>query len=367
MLQQIPMVDLRGQYQALKAEIDSGIQEVLNNAHFILGPNVHTFEVEAANYLGVRHAISCANGTDALHLALLAAGIKEGDEIITTSFSFIATAEAIRYVGAIPVFIDVDVKTYNICLDQIETAITDKTKAIIPVHIFGQPVDMPRLMEIAKKHKLLVIEDAAQSFGACINNKQMMSFGDFGCTSFFPSKNLGCFGDGGMVTTNSDKMAERLKMFRNHGSKVSYYHDEIGYNSRLDEIQAVVLRIKLKYIDKYNQDRRRVATLYNDFLIDTDIVTPYEDGIGEHIYHQYTTITPNRKKVQEHLQSKGIACAVYYPIPLHQQKAFEKDSTNISIPVSEHIANNCLSYPIFPEITKEQVKIVCNAIKETLN
>lgn len=367
MSQQIPMVDLRGQYQALKTEIDSGMQEALDNAHFILGPNVHAFEAEAANYLGVRHAVSCANGTDALHLALLAAGIKEGDEVITTPFTFIATAEAIRYVGATPVFVDVDEKTYNIRLDLIEAAITDKTRAIMPVHIFGQPVDMPALMAIAQKHKLLVVEDAAQSFGARINGGQTMSFGDFGCTSFFPSKNLGCFGDGGMVTTNSDEMAERLKMFRNHGSKVRYYHDEIGYNSRLDEIQAVVLRAKLKHIDEYNQGRRRVAALYREFLADTDVVTPHEDGIGEHVYHQYTTITPNREKVQAHLQSKGIACAVYYPISLHQQKAFEQDCTGISMPMSEHIANNCLSYPVFPEMTEEQVKAVCDAIKEALN
>jgi dTDP-4-amino-4,6-dideoxygalactose transaminase len=367
MSQQIPMVDLRGQYQALKAEIDSGMQAALENAHFILGPNVHAFETEAANYLGVRHAISCANGTDALHLALLAAGIKAGDEVITTPFTFIATAEAIRYVGATPVFVDVDEKTYNIRLDQIEAAITSQTRAIIPVHIFGQPVNMPALMAIAQQHKLLVVEDAAQSFGARINGGQTMSFGDFGCTSFFPSKNLGCFGDGGMVTTNSDKMAERLKMFRNHGSKVRYYHDEIGYNSRLDEIQAVVLRAKLKRIDEYNQGRRRVAALYRECFADTEVVTPHEDGLGEHVYHQYTTITPQREKVQQHLQSKGIACAVYYPIALHQQKAFANDCTGLSMPTSEHIANNCLSYPIFPEMTEGQVKTVCEAIKEALN
>lgn len=360
------MVDLRGQYQALKAEIDSGMQSAMENAHFILGPNVHAFEQEAAEYLGVPYAISCANGTDALHLALLAAGIGEGDEVITTPFTFIATAEAIRYVGATPVFVDVDEQTYNIRIDQIEAAITPKTKAIIPVHLFGQPVDMLALMSLAKQHDLLVVEDAAQSFGARIGDRQTLSFGDFGCTSFFPSKNLGCFGDGGMVTAQTEAMAERLKMFRNHGSKVRYYHDEIGYNSRLDEIQAVVLRAKLKHIDSYNQGRRRVAALYREHLADTPVITPHEDGVGEHVYHQYTTITPNREQVQAHLQSKNIACAVYYPIPLHQQKAFEKDCAGISMPVSERIAETCLSYPVFPEMTDEQVKTVCDAIKEAL-
>lgn len=363
----IPMVDLKGQHETLKNEINAGIQDTLENCHFILGPNVQALESECANYLGVRHAVGCASGTDALHLALLAAGIGEGDEVITTPFTFIATAEAIRYVGATPVFADIDEKTFNIRPDLIEAAITEKTKAVMPVHLFGQPADMTAIEAICQKHKLLLIEDCAQSFGARINDVYTGSIGDFGCYSFFPSKNLGCYGDGGMVTTNSDEMAERLKMYRNHGSHVRYHHDVIGFNSRLDEIQAVVLRAKLKHIDEYNQNRRRVAQRYRELLADTNVITPHEDGLGEHVYHQYTTIMPQREKVQAHLQEKGIASAIYYPIPLHQQNAFADTCADIRMPVSEHVAQNCLSLPVFPEMSDAQIVEVADAIKEALH
>jgi dTDP-4-amino-4,6-dideoxygalactose transaminase len=359
------MVDLKLQYNNLKQEIDEKIIEALGNTQFILGPNVQTFEKEAAQHLGVKHALSCASGTDALHLALLAAGIGAGDEVITTSFTFIATAEAIRYVGATPVYVDIKADTLNIDADLIEAAITDKTRAIIPVHLFGQPADMNKIMSLADKHKLLVIEDCAQSYGAKIGNTATGGIGLAGCHSFFPSKNLGCYGDGGMVTTNDDAIAEQIKIYRNHGSSERYHHDVIGYNSRLDELQAVILRIKLKHIDEFNKERRRVAHSYSEQL--KDIVTvPHEDGIGTHVYHQYTVLTDKREQIMAALSDKGIANAIYYPIPLHKQKAFEEECANVSLPVTEDTVKHCMSLPVFPEMTEEQIKLVCDTIKSAV-
>lgn len=358
----IPMVDLKIQYNNLKKEIDQAVLEALGNTQFILGPNVQNFEKEAASYLGVKHAIACASGTDALHLALLAAGIGPGDEVITTSFTFIATAEAIEYVGARAVFVDIDPKTFNIDPALIEAAITDKTTAIIPVHLFGQPADMDTIMAIAKKHNLKVIEDCAQSFGADINGTMTSGIGDVGCHSFFPSKNLGCYGDGGMVTTNDDNIAEQLLMLRNHGSKVRYHHDIIGYNSRLDELQAVILRIKLKRIQEFNEGRRRAAHYYSRLL--NDLVTPpYEDEIGTHVYHQYTALSDKRDDILQALTAEKIACAVYYPIPLHQQKVFADQYGSISLPVTEKVASECFSLPIFPELTTAQIDRIVEVIR----
>ena len=361
----IPMVDLKLQYNNLKEEIDSKIIEALGKTQFILGPNVQAFEKETADHLGVKHALTCASGTDALHLALLAAGIGEGDEVITTSFTFIATAEAIRYVGAIPVYVDIKADTLNIDADLIEAAITDKTRAIIPVHIFGQPADMNKIMPIAKKHNLLVIEDCAQSYGAKIGDKVTGGIGLVGCHSFFPSKNLGCYGDGGMVTTNDDAIAEQIKIYRNHGSSERYHHDVIGYNSRLDELQAVILRIKLQYIDEFNNERRRVAHSYTEKLKDV-VTVPHEDGIGTHVYHQYTVLTDKRDQIMPALSAKEIGNAIYYPIPLHQQKAFEKECAGVSLPVTEDTIKHCMSLPIFPEMTEEQIKLVCDTIKSAI-
>lgn len=361
----IPMVDLKLQYNNLKEEIDSKIIEALGKTQFILGPNVQAFEKEAAEHLGVKHALTCASGTDALHLALLAAGIGEGDEVITTSFTFIATAEAIRYVGAIPVYVDIKADTLNIDADLIEAAITDKTRAIIPVHIFGQPADMNKIMPIAKKHNLLVIEDCAQSYGAKIGDEVTGGIGLAGGHSFFPSKNLGCYGDGGMVTTNDDAIAEQIKIYRNHGSSERYHHDVIGYNSRLDELQAVILRIKLQYIDEFNNERRRVAHSYSEKLKDV-VTVPHEDGIGTHVYHQYTVLTDKRDQIMPALSAKEIGNAIYYPIPLHQQKAFEKECAGVSLPVTEDTIKHCMSLPVFPEMTEEQIKLVCDTIKSTI-
>ncbi len=363
----IPMVDLKGQYQTLKSEIDAALLNALENTQFILGPNVRAFEEEAASYLGCEHAVGCASGTDALHLGLIAAGIKEGDEVITTPFTFIATAEAILYVGATPVFVDIDPDTYNIDLAQAEAAITSKTKAIIPVHIFGQPVDMNAVMSMAAKHGLAVVEDCAQSFGASIDGKQTGSFGNAGAFSFFPSKNLGCFGDGGLVTTNSADMAEHLRVLRNHGSWKQYHHSELGFNSRLDELQAIILRAKLKHIDDYNEGRRRVAHRYSAALAQMDGVTPpAEDGIGKHVYHQYTLITEKRDQIMAALREQQIGCAVYYPIPLHQQEVFANSCKGQSLPVSEKVSQTCMSLPIYPELEDDKVDMIMDVVRNAL-
>ncbi len=358
----IPMVDLKLQYQNLKSEFDTAIADVLKNTQFILGPNVQQFETEAAKHLDAKHALSCASGTDALHLALLAAGIGPGDEVITSTFTFIATAEAIRYVGATPVFVDIDPKTFNLDPDLIEHAINKNTKALLPVHIFGQPADMKNIMALAQKHNLIVIEDCAQSFAAKVDGKVTGSIGLAGCHSFFPSKNLGCFGDGGMVTTNDDDIAEQIRIYRNHGSSKRYHHDVIGYNSRLDEMQACILRVKLKYIKQFNQQRYDAAQKYSAAIKDF-VTPPYEDKLGNHVYHQYTLLSPKRDLIMKALQEKEIACAIYYPIPLHQQNVFANDYNDISLPVSERVASECMSLPIFPEISDEQIDLITSTIR----
>jgi dTDP-4-amino-4,6-dideoxygalactose transaminase len=361
----IPMVDLKTQYHSLKAEIDSAVLDAIESTQFILGPNVTAFEQESASYLGVTHAVSCASGTDALHLAILAAGIGPGDEVITSPFTFIATAEAICYAGATPVFVDIDPQTFNIDPALIEKAITPRTRAIIPVHLFGQPADMLAISEICDRHGLLLIEDCAQSFGAKTNNRMTGSLGMLGCFSFFPSKNLGCYGDGGMISCATQELADKIKVLRNHGSKVRYHHHLIGYNSRLDDIQAAILRVKLKRIDLFNAGRRRAAHLYSDLL--SDLVTvPFEDGKGTHVYHQYTLLTDRRDAVMARLSERQIASAVYYPIPLHKQEVFAEACGGICLPVAEDVASRCMSLPIFPEMGDEQVRLVAATVKEAL-
>ena len=357
----IPMVDLKGQYESLKTEIDSAILQALGETRFILGPNVQAFDTEAAEYLGVKHAISCANGTDALHLALLAAGVGPGDEVITTAFTFIATAEAIRYVGATPVFVDIDPVSLNLDTALIRDAISDKTRAILPVHLFGQPADMDAIQALAREFDLLVVEDCAQSFGARYQGTMTGNIGDVAAFSFFPSKNLGCYGDGGMVTTNDDDIAARVKQYRNHGSSQQYHHDVIGYNSRLDELQAVILRIKLKHIDSYNRNRRKVAESYKQLLAGSRFETPSLPEDRDHVFHQYALLCDGRDAVREALLAEQIACAIYYPVPLHQQKAFADTEQN-ELPVTESTAQRCLSLPVFPEMTREQIETVCEAL-----
>ena len=357
----IPMVDLKGQYQSLQPEIDAAVLQALAETRYILGPNVQAFDQEAADYLGARHAISCASGTDALHLALLAAGIKPGDEIITSAFTFIATGEAISYIGATPVFVDIQADSLNIDPDKVRAAITSKTKAILPVHLFGQAADMDQIQALAEESGLLVIEDCAQSFGSAYRGKTTGTIGDVGAYSFFPSKNLGCYGDGGMITTDNDEIAAQIKLLRNHGSSQQYHHDVIGYNSRLDELQAVILRIKLKHIDDYNRNRLAVARQYNSLLAGSRFETPHIAEDRDHIFHQYTVLCDDRDAVREHVMAQGIACAVYYPIPLHQQKVYA-DTVQPELPITETTASRCLSFPIFPEMTEQQVASVCEAM-----
>ncbi|TQV75411.1 DegT/DnrJ/EryC1/StrS family aminotransferase [Aliikangiella marina] len=362
----IPMVDLKQQYLEMKDEIDSGILAALESTQFILGPNVKAFEEEAAKYLGVKHCLGVNSGTDALHLALIAAGVGKGDEVITTTFTFIATAEAISYVGATPVFVDIDEQNFNIDLQQVEDAITDKTKAVIPVHLFGQPVDMLALKKLCDAKGLKIVEDCAQSFGADINGQQTGSFGDVGAFSFFPSKNLGCYGDGGLISTNSDDIFKHLNILRNHGMSVRYHHTELGFNSRLDELQAVILRAKLKRIDSYNDNRRRVDQTYKKYLADSAIVTPHEDGVGKHVYHQYVCMHHQRDKIMQTLQDNNIACAIYYPIPLHRQDVYANQNTDNHLPVSEKVVDHCFALPIYPEMEEEKIKIVCDVIKSAI-
>jgi dTDP-4-amino-4,6-dideoxygalactose transaminase len=360
------MVNLKAQYLEIKDEVERGLAETIENCSFILGPNVQAFEKEAANYLGVKHAVGVASGTDALHLALIAEGIGAGDEVITTAFTFIATAEAIKYVGAIPVFVDIDPRTFNISVDAIAQAITSKTKAVMPVHLFGQPADMIGIKQLCDQHDLKLIEDCCQSFGASINGKQTGTIGHASGFSFFPSKNLGAFGDGGLVVTNSDETAAKLKMLRNHGSDVRYYHDVIGYNSRLDEMQAVILRAKLKRIDQYNQGRRRAGRLYSELMADLPLTTPFEDGLGEHVYHQYTLLCDRRDEIIKALQDKQISCAVYYPVPLHRQNVFKQDYADVSLPVTEFVADNCLSLPICPSLEDDTIRAIVAVIRDVL-
>jgi dTDP-4-amino-4,6-dideoxygalactose transaminase len=362
----IPMVDLKEQYLALKEEIDNGILQALADTQFILGPNVSAFEREAAAYLQVEHAVTCASGTDALHLSLLAAGVKPGDEVVTSAFTFIATAEAIRYVGATPVFVDIDPLTFNMDAACVEQAISPATRAVLPVHLFGLPADMEHLTRVCEQRGLVIIEDCAQSFGARIGLRQTGSFGVCGAFSFFPSKNLGCYGDGGMITTRSGAIAERLKMLRNHGSSIRYHHDLIGYNSRLDELQAVVLRAKLKRIEQYNGRRREVAQLYAELLKNLDVQTPQAAQGYTHVYHQYTVLSPHRDRIMQRLQAAGIASAIYYPIPLHRQAAFAGEFRALQLPVTEQIAAQCLSLPMYPELSEAQVRRIAAEIGQAL-
>jgi dTDP-4-amino-4,6-dideoxygalactose transaminase len=365
----IPMVDLELQYRQLEHEINPAIADVLASTRFILGPNVTEFERESAEYLGVKHALGCASGTDALHLALRAAGIGPGDEVITSPFTFIATAEAIAYCGATPVFVDIDPKTFNIDPEAARAAVTGRTRALLPVHLFGQPADMAALQAIADEHGLFIVEDCAQSFGAAIGDRQTGSMGLAGCFSFFPSKNLGCYGDGGLITTNDEALFETLWTLRNHGRKAGdYHHEMIGYNSRLDEIQAAILRVKLAHIDHFNEQRRRVAHGYGRLLADTELVMPHEDGIGRHVYHQFTMLVPEgrRDDLMQALTNERIASAVYYPTPLHRQPAFEHAEVRGELPISEEVSSRCMSLPIFPEMTDEQVERVAECLKRAL-
>ncbi|MHC1704317.1 MAG: DegT/DnrJ/EryC1/StrS family aminotransferase [Tenuifilaceae bacterium] len=370
---QIQMCDLKGQYLKIKSEIDRSIQEVIDSTAFIKGKDVSLFQEELAKYLGVKHVIGCANGTDALQIALMALGLKPGDEVITPDFTFIATVEVVALLGMIPVIVDVDPDTYTIDTKKLEQAITPKTKAIIPVHLFGQCANMEEILAIAKKNNIYVVEDVAQATGANYKfsdgtTAKAGSVGTVGCTSFFPSKNLGCYGDGGALFTNDDALAEEIRSISNHGMKVRYYHDKIGVNSRLDTIQAAILRIKLKYLDQYNNARISAANIYDKLLKEnSSIITPAKAVWSDHIYHQYTLQIKNgsRLDLMKHLSEKGIPSMVYYPVPLHAQKAFEeyqRTAKNKYFPVTDLLSERVFSLPMHTELTEETQKYICDTI-----
>ncbi len=362
-----PMIDLQKQYLDIQQEILSVLNQVLESSQYILGSKGLELENKIRDYHGVSEAIGVASGTDALYLSLLSFGIGKGDEVITTPFTFFATAEAIIYAGAKPVFVDIDPETFNIDVSQIPKAITEKTRAILPVHIFGHPADMSSIMEISKKYNLRVIEDCAQSFGASLNGKKTGSYGDAGCFSFYPSKNLGAYGDGGMIILNDRAAAEKVRMYRNHGSKGAYRHEFAGYNSRLDEIQAGVLLVKFRKIDEYNKKRREKAMLYNR-LLDGVVKCPSEKGDINHVYHQYTIVSEKRDLIQRHLREKGISSVVYYPIPLHLQQALRYlGYSENDFPIAENTASNVLSLPIYPELDEKDIIAASESIKKCLN
>lgn len=382
-------IDLTRQYVQIKEEAEKNVLDVMSSTDYIMGQYVKDFEKKCAEYLGVKHAIGVANGTDALILSLAALGVKEGDEVITTPFTFFATAESIRRVGAMPVFVDIDAETLNIDADKIEEKITDKTKAILPVHIFGNPCDMDKINAIAKKHDLYVIEDACQAIGAVYKNVKIGALSDAACFSFFPTKNLGGMGDGGLITTNSDKVARIVKALKNHGSGIEgrralellnpefednfeiregfekYYNYLIGYNSRLDEMQAAVLNVKLKYIDEWNENRRKLAKAYDKELAgEYNTQKSLEDACS--VYHMYSLQSPKREEIIRRLAENGIPSGIYYPVPMHLQKVFlDLGYARGDLPVVEKVCDEVFAVPVFPELTKEEqekiIKILKNA------
>ncbi len=361
-----PMIDLKKQYAGIKDEILHVVNEILESSQYVLGKKVSELEADIRDYHVVKEAIGVASGTDALHLALKSFGIGTGDEVITSPFTFFATVEAILYTGAKPVFVDIDHETCNIDPTLIEKKITKHTKAILPVHIFGHPADMENIMDIAAVSGLKVVEDCAQSFGASLQGRKTGSFGDAGCFSFYPSKNLGACGDGGMILLNDLEAAAAIKMLRNHGSRGGYRHECIGYNSRLDEIQAGILLVKFRRIDEYNGRRRENAHLYNRLLAGS-VICPVERPGAFHVYHQYTIRSSRRDYIQQRLKEQGIASVVYYPIPLHMQKALEYlGCEEGSFPVTEQVSKEVLSLPMYPELEAADIQCIADAIRACL-
>lgn len=361
----VPLLDLKQQYQILKPEIGEAINRVLEHCGFVLGPEVARLEQELAEYCDADHAIGVASGTDALLISLRSLGVGCGDEVITTAFSFFATAGVVTRLGAIPVFCDADERTFNINPDLIELKITSKTKAIMPVHLFGQVAEMNKINEIAKAHKIPVVEDAAQAIGAKYHGRPAGTLGDCAGFSFYPSKNLGAYGDGGFIATNSDELNELIRMLRVHGAKPKYFNHYVGYNSRLDTIQAAILLVKLNYLNRWHEKRRERARIYDsEFKSINDITIPYVHSHNYHIYNQYTLIVNNRDSLINHLKTKEIGYDIYYPIPLHLQKCYESlHYKEGDLPVAEKLATRVISLPVFPEMTEAQQAYVIDAIK----
>lgn len=363
----IPFTDIPQQYKDLKDEIDGALAQVLEKGQFILGPELEALEADIAEYCGCRHATGVASGTDALHLVLRACDIGGGDEVITTPFSFIAAAEVISYVGAKPVFADIDPATFTLDPERVEARLTERTKAILPVHLYGHPADMTRLTAIAHRHRLRLIEDCAQAIGAEWRGKRAGSFGDAGCLSFFPTKNLGAMGDGGMVVTNDERLAQRLRLLRNHGAGRRYYHDELGFNSRLDEVQAAVLRVKLKRLDGWTAARRRIAASYAQHLAEVPVKIPREASGARHVFHQYTVRLRHRDAVKDRLDRLGVRTMIYYPVAIHQQAAYrELGYPGGALPEAERAAREVLSLPIFPTLREDQVKEAAMALQTAI-
>jgi dTDP-4-amino-4,6-dideoxygalactose transaminase len=362
----VPFFDITRQNQRMRKNLDAAISGVVSSGRFILGETVASLEKEIAAYCGVKYAVGLASGTDALHLALRACGVKEGDEVITSPFTFVATAEAIAYCGAKPVFVDIDPKTFNLDPEEIEKKITKKTRAILPVHLYGQACEMKKIAILCKKNGLKSIEDCAQAIGAEYNGQKVGSFGDAGCFSFFPTKNLGCFGDGGMVTTNNKELYEQLIALRNHGSKQTYHYDVIGHNSRLDAIQAAILHVKLSFLEDFSQKRRKNAKVYRSLLKDIDSVSlPFELPEAKHVFNQYTIRLKARDKLYGFLKERSIGSMVYYPLSLHLQKAFAwLGRRKGDFPQSESAQAEVLSLPVFPEMEEKEIEETCQAIKD---
>lgn len=375
-VKKIQMVDLVSQYQKIQNEIDEAVLNVIRSSAYINGPEVKAFQQELEQYLGVKNVIPCANGTDALQIAMMALGLKPGDEVITASFTYVATAEVIALLQLTPVLVDVDPNTFQIDPAAIEAAITPKTKAIVPVHLFGQCADMEAILDIAKRHNLYVIEDTAQAIGAEFTfsngtTQKAGTMGTVGATSFFPSKNLGCMGDGGAIFTNDDELAKKIRMIANHGQSVQYYHDEIGVNSRLDSMQAAILRIKLRHLDEYAKARNNAAAYYNNaFANSTKVTTPAFANQSTHVFHQYTLLLNgvNRDDLRAYLADKGIPAMIYYPVPLHMQKAYtDPRYTEGMFPVTEDLCKKVISLPMHTELDEEQLKLITSSVLEFIN
>ena len=372
-MENIQMVDLKSQYKKIKNQIDKSILDVIESSAFIKGPEVKKFQTELEDYLNVNHVIPCGNGTDALQIALMALGLEEGDEVITSNFTFAATVEVIALLKLKPVLVDVDRDTFALNPDEVEKAITPRTKTIIPVHLFGQCANMDRIMEIAQKHNLFVIEDTAQAIGADYTFvdgtvKKAGTIGTIGTTSFFPSKNLGCYGDGGALFTNDDALAKRLQAIVNHGMYKRYYHDEVGVNSRLDSIQAAVLRVKLPHLDEYSRARKKAAMYYNEAFKEIEALeTPVTADYSTHVFHQYTLKTKgiNREELQAFLKEKGIPSMIYYPVPLHRQKAYLQEGVlDEQFPVTMELCETVLSLPMHTELDEKQLEYITQAVAE---
>lgn len=361
----VPFVDLKMQYRSIAKEVDQAIKRACRKCDFILGEEVFLFEEEFAHYCNTKFAVGVDSGTSALELSLRVCGIGKGDEVITVPNSFIATASAITFTGAKPVFVDIDSKTYNMDFSKVKAAISKKTKAIIPVHLYGHPVNMDPIINIARKRGIVVIEDASQAHGALYKGKPVGSFGNVGCFSFYPSKNLGAYGDGGILVTNNRDFCERAKMLRNYGQKEKYHHLFMAYNRRLDTLQAAILRIKLRKLNQWNEMRRKNAQMYNQLLPRSHVIQPYQDKDVLHVYHLYVISVKNRDKLRDFLQKQGISTNIHYPIPIHLQKAYKSlGLSEGNFPITEKFCKEILSLPMFPELRKSQIYYVASKINE---